>query len=92
MFFPVAVTEITMETAPPTPFSFFSEFRVFLLEVKGRVQSVLLQKPRQRFAELFDELESSREDGLLLLQKSSQSWVFPEPSLSLARPMNYDVC
>lgn len=60
--------------------------------MKGRVQSVLLQKPRQRFAELSDELEPSRGDGPLLLQKSSQSCVFPEPSLSLERPMNYDVC
>lgn len=36
LFLPVAVTEITMETAPHTPFSFFLEFRVFLVGGEGK--------------------------------------------------------
>lgn len=43
---------MVIESAPPTSFSSFLKFEFFLLEVRGRVQSVLLPKPLQRLAEL----------------------------------------
>lgn len=69
-----------MGPAPPTPFFFFSEFRVFLVGGEGKGTKRSSSKATSAFAERFDELEPSHGDGPLLLQKSSETCVFPEPS------------